>query len=75
MLSPFYVPGVKSFLQAMVQDNCPSPSEKGVLSLRELRKSTIFIPLDTGVCRSAKGQSSHPENGHPEVLRTQHTEY
>lgn len=45
---------LESLLQVMAQDTCPSPSEKGVLSLRELRKSTIGIPLDLGVCRSAK---------------------
>lgn len=54
MLGPSYVPGVISFLQVMAGDNCPSPSEKSVLSLKVLKKSTILIPLDIGVCTSAQ---------------------
>lgn len=64
---------LESLLQVMAQDTCPSPSEKGVLSLRELRKSTIGIPLDLGSLQKCQKDRAHPENGYPEVLRTQHT--
>lgn len=49
---PPHLSGVIPYLQVMAQDNCPSG--KGVLSLRDLEKSTSLIPLDIGVSGSAK---------------------